>query len=227
MAHFCGKCGAPIPPDAQFCEECGEPVLVEAPSPPPQPKPAAVKAPPVPPSPSAKSPAPAKVPEPAKDISGPKKPLPVAIIGIAAVVIIIVIAAIILFSGAFVQETVTGITNGIVPTTSPTQAVSLEPGPVGTVPAGNEIVVQVTRDPYSGVVNALFAGGPGQKTVRLIEVTVMRQDGTILSGTIKPVILSEVSLQGTRRGTDRVIVTVHYLSDEKYVILDRQFDMND
>jgi hypothetical protein len=156
---------------------------------------------------------------------GSKKPLSMPLIGIAAVVVIIIIAAVVVFSGVLSPGSSNGFTNGATPTH--TMTYSLQPSPIDTIPPGNEIVVQVSRDPYSGVINALFAGGPGQKTVRLIEVTVMRQDGSILSGTIQPVILSEVNLQGTRRGTDRVIVTVDYLSDEKYVIMDRQFGMND
>ncbi len=148
-------------------------------------------------------------------------------IGIAAVVIIIVIIAIILFSGMLSEESPTESINGGIPSPAPTQTFSLQPSPADTVPAGNEVAIQVSRDPYSGMITALFAGGPGQKVVRSIDITVMRQDGARLSGTIEPVLLSEVNLQGTRRGTDRVIVTVTYESGEGYKVVDRQFGFND
>jgi len=217
MARFCGKCGAPILPDSQFCEECGEPVPVEAPLPvTPPPSPTKAPASTMPP-PSGK--------QPETGIPAAKKPLPMTIIGIAAVVIVIVIAAIILFSGVLSTEPSNESTNAATP--SPTMTFSLQPDPVGPIPAGNEVAIQVSRDPYSGMITALFAGGPGQKTVRSIEITVMRQDGARVSGTIEPVLLSEVNLQGTRRGTDRVIATVTYESGESYRVVDRQFGFND
>ena len=213
MARFCGKCGAPLVGDTQFCEECGAPVPSEGPPPPPQPMTSAPAPVPGPATPPKKEPAPSK------------KSLPLPLIIGAGVVIVIIIAAIVIVPGLISPASVNGfLPGGTVP---PTQTFSLEPGPVDTVPSGNTVAVQVSRDPYTGISTSLFAGGPGQKVVQAIEITVMRQDGTTLSGNIQPILLSEVQLQGTRRGVDRVIVRVTYESGETYKILDRQFSFND
>ncbi|MCQ8894561.1 MAG: hypothetical protein NQU46_08045 [Methanolinea sp.] len=104
---------------------------------------------------------------------------------------------------------------------------SLQPGPTQTVPPGTEVQVQVHKDPSNGEISFLFSGGPGQKVLRSIEVEVIRQDGTSLKGTLRPIILEEVILQGTRGGTDRVQVRVSYLSGSTYTIIDRQLGIRD
>lgn len=114
----------------------------------------------------------------------------------------------------------------VVPATTVTPAgkvpPSLEPGPTATVPPGTEVYIQVSKDPTSGAITFLFSGGPGQKVVRSIDVNVIREDGSVLRGTLKPVINDEAVLQGTWGGTDRVQVMVTYLSGSSYTIVDRQ-----
>lgn len=146
---------------------------------------------------------------------------------IGAVVVVILVAAGIYF---ILTESPTNIPlPGASPTATPTTEtpLSLEPGPTHTVPPGTEVQVQVNKNNSNGAITFLFSGGPGQKVVRSVDVKVIRGDGTVLSGTLKPVSLDEVVLQGTRGGTDRVEVSVTYLSGNVYTIIDRQIGIRD
>lgn len=146
---------------------------------------------------------------------------------IGAVVVVFLVAAGIYFILTSSQMTIP--LPGTPPTDTPTSVKpsSLEPGPTQTVPPGTDVQVQVNKNNSNGAITFLFSGGPGQKVVRSVDVKVTREDGTVLSETLKPVSLDEVILQGTRGGTDRVEVSVTYLSGNVYTIIDRQIGIRD
>ena len=214
---FCTQCGKEIPEEAKFCLSCGAPQEIPSKSEhPPEPERSQLTPPPPPPSFSITSPPP---------VQSTKKHVPWGMIG--AVVVVILVAAGIYF---ILTESPTNIPlPGASPTATPTTEtpLSLEPGPTQTVPPGTEVQVQVNKNNSNGAITFLFSGGPGQKVVRSVDVKVIRGDGTVLSGTLKPVSLYEVVLQGTRGGTDRVEVSVTYLSGNVYTIIDRQIGIRD
>jgi len=214
---FCIQCGKEIPEDAMFCLHCGArqevvPQIVQS----PEPKETSTPPPPPPPLAIAR---PSPTPE-------QKRPKPWMIICIAAVGAIIIIGLLIVIPGIFPNG---GSLPGIpaTPTSIPVSTPTLQPGPTQTVPPGTEVQIQVNKNNANGEITFLFAGGPGQKVVRTIDVKVTREDVTVLSGTLKPVALEEVVLQGTRGGTDRVEVRVTYLSGNVYTIIDRQIGIRD
>lgn len=214
---FCTQCGKEIPEEAKFCLSCGASQEIPSKSEhPPEPEKRQLPPPPPPPSSSITSPSP---------VASTKKPVPWGMIG--AVVVILLVAAGIYF---ILTAPPTSIPlPDTLPTATPTNEnpSSLESGPTQTVPAGTEVQVQVNKNNSNGAITFLFSGGPGQKVVRSIGIKVTRQDGTVLTGTLKPVSLDEVVLQGTRGGTDRVEVRVTYLSGNEYTIIDRSIGIRD
>lgn len=102
--------------------------------------------------------------------------------------------------------------------------ISLVPGAVDQVPQNLRIFLEITRDPRSHVVSVAFRGGEGQLGVQEIVVRLTRSDGTILTGSFRPVQSgSSVELQGTEK-VDRVEVTARYFSGDEYKIADQIFE---
>jgi hypothetical protein len=105
---------------------------------------------------------------------------------------------------------------------APSQTVSpLQPQPVDIMPSDQAVEVQVNpKDTSYATVTSIFAGGKGQNMVRDIQVKLTRSDGGVLTGSLKPEKLSEVTLQGTRE-TDRIEVRVSMLDGRTYKIVDQ------
>jgi len=202
---FCTQCGKEIPESAKFCPECGATQVVSEATRTPRPEDLPPPPPSVPPAPEA-----------------PKKRslVPWGIVGVVVVIVLVAIGIYTLISSGVPPIQVPGITS--TPTPIPGSTPDLQPGPTQEPPPGTEIVVRVTKNPITGEITFLFSGGPGQKVVREIEVRVTREDGTILSGRLMPVVLDEVVLRGTKGGTDRAEVMVTYYSGKTYKIVDRQ-----
>ncbi|MDH7491189.1 MAG: zinc-ribbon domain-containing protein [Methanolinea sp.] len=216
---FCTQCGKEIPIDADFCPKCGAHQMI--PGTPDSPEPRFPPSPqtPTPISPPPPSPFPSSVPPHPPTVPSRKKAVFWIAIGAIVTIGIIIAGIYLVLSGS-----PSPISLPIVPDTPPSKQVASEPltpVPTETVPAGTEVVVQVSKNPSNGEITFIFSGGPGQKVVRSIETNVVTEKGLTYQGSLKPVILDEITLPGTRGGTDHVRVKVTYLSGNTYTIIDR------
>jgi len=106
-----------------------------------------------------------------------------------------------------------------VPTTSGGSTV---PGPTQTIPVNEAVTVTVEKaGTYSTTIISTFNGGKGINFVSRIEVRVTRPDGSVVTGTLKPMMGENLELEGTN-GTDRVEVTAYMKSGQVYKIIDQQ-----
>jgi hypothetical protein len=106
-----------------------------------------------------------------------------------------------------------------VPTTSGGSTV---PGPTQTIPANEAVTVTVEKaGTYSTTIITTFNGGKGINFVSRMEVRVTRPDGSVVPGTLKPMMGETLELEGTN-GTDRVEVTAYMKSGQVYKIIDQQ-----
>ena len=110
------------------------------------------------------------------------------------------------------------------PTAAPVEtpsALSLTPGPLGTMPSGKSITTSVERDPIRTDIIVRFDGGQGMNFVTLIEATMYTSDGRFETKYIeRPLSMGKsVMFTGTRE-TDRIKVTAYYSSGEVVVIND-------
>ena len=107
-----------------------------------------------------------------------------------------------------------------IPTTTP--GGSIVPGPTQTMPSAIAVSVSVDKaGMYSTQIITSFDGGKGMNQVSRIEVRVTHPDGSIVTGTMKPIIGETLELAGTN-GTDRVEVTVVMMSGTTYKLIDQQ-----
>ncbi len=99
---------------------------------------------------------------------------------------------------------------------------STVPGPTVTMPTNEAVSVTVEKGgTYSTTIITSFDGGKGINFVSRIEVKVTRPDGSVVSGTVKPVMGDTLELEGTN-GTDRAEVTAYMKSGQVYKIIDKQ-----
>lgn len=111
----------------------------------------------------------------------------------------------------------------IVPETT-AETISLVPGPTQVPPERFLVYFEATRNSFTRNVTVLYKGGKGQMAVREVAVRLTRSDGKVVTGTFKPVqVDSGIDLPGTDR-TDRVEVTVRYVTGEEYKVMDRVFE---
>jgi hypothetical protein len=103
-------------------------------------------------------------------------------------------------------------TNTVPPAPPPTMPVfSLETQPVENLPKGQDLYFEVFKDPISGQITVNLAGGPGINSISTADVTVTREDGTVIRDSIRPSSgAREIVLAGSR-DADRVeIIAVMY-----------------
>jgi hypothetical protein len=99
---------------------------------------------------------------------------------------------------------------------------STVPGVTQTIPANEAVTVTVEKAGiYSTTIISSFDGGKGINFVSRVEVKVTRPDGSVVTGTLKPMMGETLELEGTK-GTDRVEVTAFMKSGKVYKIIDRQ-----
>jgi hypothetical protein len=157
-----------------------------------------------------------------------KKTFPTtALIAGAIVVVLIVIAAIFfiglpaLQGGTLSAGTAPLTVNTPLPdqTTLPATMPTMTPTPVPTdtadpslplptqiIPKNQEVFFQVQKDPITAEITVLFAGGPGINSISSGDVKVTREDGAVVTGSIRPSKGdTELTLSGSK-GSDRVEV---------------------
>ncbi|HOV67978.1 MAG TPA: hypothetical protein PLI31_06410 [Methanoregulaceae archaeon] len=84
-----------------------------------------------------------------------------------------------------------------------------------TLPPGQDLAIQVNRDPLNRDLTVIFNGGRGQGAVRAMEVTVVRSDGTTETRPLDSRTGSEVVFRGTR-GVDTVSVSARLTNGNTY-----------
>ena len=108
-------------------------------------------------------------------------------------------------------------------TALPTQTAgaSLKPQPTDTLPAQWPLSFNVEKSgTYSTTIITHFDGGKGLSAVSRIDVRVTRNDGSVVTGFIKPMKGETLEIEGTK-GTDRVEVTVTMTSGSRYKVIDQ------
>ena len=111
------------------------------------------------------------------------------------------------------------VTTSALPTATP--AGSTLPGPTQTIPSQTQVFVGVEKaGTYSTTIITSFDGGKGMSQVSKIDVRVTHPDGSVVSGTMKPIKGETLELEGTN-GTDRAEVTVTMMSGNVYKIIDQ------
>jgi len=162
-------------------------------------------------------PAPPPPPPPVSEPSKPKKKGPVAKIIVGIVLAIVVIFIIFMAIGFLAGPTPdNGQYEGGTGSTANTQL----PSPTDTFSPGTEVYVQVEKDPITDGVRVTFSGGPGQRVLRELQITLSRSDGQVLTATLPPQQQESVTLQGTS-GDDRVEVFAVYYSGSMNLIYDQ------
>jgi len=88
------------------------------------------------------------------------------------------------------------------------------------------VQVDVGEKDYLGIITVTFQGGMGMNSIKKVEITLTRADGSVQTATVGTKKGDEVELQGTRgtgseRGlADRVEVWVTTNQVQKYRIVD-------
>jgi hypothetical protein len=99
---------------------------------------------------------------------------------------------------------------------------STQPGPTDTLPSATPVSVSVEKaGTYSTTIITTFDGGKGMSAVSKIDVRVTRSDGSVVTGTLRPLKGETLELEGTR-GTDRVEVIILMNSGILYKVVDQQ-----
>jgi len=112
------------------------------------------------------------------------------------------------------------------PATAPPVATSA-PEPLRTLPSGQQVDLQLTKDRTYSDIRLLFNGGPGQMFTQKVMMRVTRSDGTqevqYMRDGQKPRQGDEIVIRGTR-GSDRCEVyvtssgTMYKVKDESLII---------
>ena len=176
-------------------------------------------------------------------LSGKNKPLNKAFIAGGIILLLVVIAGI-FFIGLPVLQGNTGLTGTtpspamadtalpeqttlpatmptMMPTTVPTTSADpFLPLPTQIIPKNQEVFFQVQKDPITAEITVIFAGGPGINSISSGEVKVTREDGAVLTGSIKPSKGdTELTLEGSK-GSDRVEVIAKMYNGQTYRVYD-------
>jgi len=148
---------------------------------------------------------------------------------ILSLMIIAIITATLLTAGCVESPDSNG---GITPTPEATPVPTvpepsedmLTPGPLGTMPPGQEVEATVSRDPLRTDIYVTFNGGRGMSAIVRIDAIMYASDGRIEEQSMsRPRMGDSVTFTGTR-GTDRVKVTAVYNTGEVVVINDGLFE---
>jgi len=112
------------------------------------------------------------------------------------------------------------------PTTAPPVPTST-PEPLRTLPSGQQVDLQLTKDRTYSEIHLLFNGGPGQMFTQKVMMRVTRSDGTqevqYMRDGQKPRQGDEIVIRGTR-GSDRCEVyvtssgTMYKVKDESLIV---------
>lgn len=101
-------------------------------------------------------------------------------------------------------------------TTLATAAVTTAaPTTLDTLPAGQALGISVNRQPLNREIDVTFNGGSAQGSVRAMEVTVTRSDGTTETKPLEARQGAEVTFTGTK-GVDTVVVTATLTNGKTY-----------
>ncbi|MCP1714796.1 hypothetical protein J2T58_000641 [Methanocalculus alkaliphilus] len=100
----------------------------------------------------------------------------------------------------------------------------LVPGPLGTMPPGQDVQATISRDPLRTDIYVTFNGGRGMSAIVRLDATMYASDGRVEEQSMaRPRMGESITFTGTR-GTDRVKVTVLYNTGEVVVINDGLFE---
>jgi len=108
------------------------------------------------------------------------------------------------------------------PVVTPVITFPATPGPVQSVPDYESVTVTVNRNVVSTdpTITATYNGGKGLGMTTRMDVTVIRSDGEVETGSKNyPVMGTAITLMGTT-ASDRVIVAVTMTSGDPYTIID-------
>lgn len=102
-------------------------------------------------------------------------------------------------------------------TSAATSAITQAPttGALQTLPVGQDLAIQVNRDPLNRDLTVIFNGGRAQGAVRAMEATVLRSDGTTETKPLDSRTGSEVIFKGTR-GVDTISVSARLTNGNTY-----------
>ncbi len=89
------------------------------------------------------------------------------------------------------------------------------PATLDTLPAGQSLGISVNRQPLNREIDVTFNGGSAQGSVRAMEVTVTRSDGTTETKPLEARQGAEVTFKGTK-GVDTVVVTATLTNGRTY-----------
>lgn len=153
-----------------------------------------------------------------------KEPLPVTKIVAGLVILVVVIIAALFMTGFFGSTpqipgtpaptvTVPPLTSAGVPVTKPTDR----------VPKDTEVYVQVLKNPSNKQISVVFAGGPGQRVIKELNIQVTRSTGQVETANLLSEQQNEATLTGSK-GIDRVEVFAIHLSGQKYRIYDEALE---
>jgi hypothetical protein len=112
------------------------------------------------------------------------------------------------------------------PSGSGTPSGTLTTLPTDALPAENFVTVDVSEKDYLGIITVTFQGGMGMNSIKKVDVTLTRADGSTQTAKIGTKKGDQVELQGTRgsgseRGpSDRVEVWVTTNQVQTYKIVD-------
>jgi hypothetical protein len=112
------------------------------------------------------------------------------------------------------------------PATAP-PVVTSTPEPLRTLPSGQQVDLQLTKDRTYSEIHLLFNGGPGLMFTQKVMMRVIRSDGQVIEQAMsngnKPKMGDEIIVQGTR-GSDRCEVyvtsagTTYKVKDESLMV---------
>ncbi|NYT05339.1 MAG: hypothetical protein GKC04_03050 [Methanomicrobiales archaeon] len=92
------------------------------------------------------------------------------------------------------------------------------PQPTDAVPNGYAVETGISKEPITGDITVKVVGGEGLSLLQHMDVSVMRPDGTSSTrGLDQPKVNDEVTLPGTKDGSDRVTIEKTYLNGHTYV----------
>jgi hypothetical protein len=88
-------------------------------------------------------------------------------------------------------------------------------GTLDALPAGQDLAIQVNKDPIDREVTVIFNGGRGQGAVTAMEATITRSDGTSETKPLQPRLSAEAVFKGTK-GTDKISVKATLTNGKTY-----------
>ncbi|KQC05375.1 MAG: hypothetical protein APR53_07855 [Methanoculleus sp. SDB] len=92
------------------------------------------------------------------------------------------------------------------------------PQPTDAVPAGYEVETGIAKDPITGEITVKVNGGKGLSLLQSMEVRVVHPDSSDECKVInQPKVNDEVTIPGTKDGSDRVVIEKTYSNGAIYI----------